>query len=48
MFLPQLGHGPWPPLAPAGLDAEQDWQARCRLLLAQQDAWLGEILDVLE
>ncbi|MFM7159792.1 MAG: LTA synthase family protein [Planctomycetaceae bacterium] len=47
MFLPQLGHGPWPALASTGLDPDADWQARCRALLVQQDVWLGEILDLL-
>ena len=42
-FLPQIGHGPWIDLYNNG----SDYQARGRTLMAIQDGWLGEILDVL-
>jgi hypothetical protein len=42
-FLPQIGHGPWPDLRGHG----NDYPARGRTLMAMQDVWIGEILDVL-
>lgn len=42
-IMPQLGHAPWPDVR--GLGADQP--ARGRALMAIQDAWIGEILDVL-
>lgn len=42
-YMPQLGHGPWPDLRVYG----NDHPARGRALMAIQDAWLGEVLDVL-
>jgi arylsulfatase A-like enzyme len=44
VFLPQLSHGPWPDINGAGADN----RARGRALLAREDAWLGELLDLLE
>lgn len=43
-FLPQVGHAPWHDLDGAG----DDYPARGRALLALQDRWLGELLDLLE
>jgi len=42
-IMPQLGHAPWPDVRGVG----DDQPARGRALMAIQDAWLGEILDVL-
>ena len=43
-FLPQVGHAPWYDVANNG----NDYRARGRALMAIQDAWLGEIVDLLE
>lgn len=43
-FLPQLGHAPWYDVANNG----DDYRARGRALMSIQDAWLGEIIDLLE
>lgn len=42
-FMPQLGHAPWPDLRGHG----DDHPARGRALMAIQDGWLGEIVQVL-
>lgn len=42
MFFPEIGHSPWP-----SLDGKGDAFARCGSLMRLQDAWLGEILDVI-
>ncbi|HEX9632955.1 MAG TPA: sulfatase-like hydrolase/transferase, partial [Gemmatimonadales bacterium] len=42
-IMPQLGHAPWPDVRGMG----DDHPARGRALMAIQDAWIGEILDVL-
>ena len=44
MFFPEIGHGPWPHL-PGG---DPDVLARGRALMDLQDAWLGELLQVIE
>jgi hypothetical protein len=41
MFFPEIGHGPWP-----SVHGDADVLARGRALMRLQDAWLGEILDV--
>jgi hypothetical protein len=43
MFLPQIGHGPWPQLRPG----DHDILARGRALIDLQDAWLEELLAVI-
>ncbi len=42
-IMPQLGHAPWPDVRGKG----DDHPARGRALMAIQDGWLGEILEVL-
>lgn len=44
MFFPEIGHGPWPRLR----DDDPDVLARGRALMDLQDAWLGELLEVVE
>lgn len=44
MFFPEIGHGPWPRLR--GDDPEV--LARGRALMDLQDAWLGELMAVVE
>jgi hypothetical protein len=46
VFFPQIGHVPWPD-APQNGD-EKDIPKRGRAVLARQDAWLGELLRLLE
>jgi hypothetical protein len=43
MFYPEIGHGPWPRLR----DDDPEVLARGRALMDLQDAWLGELLDVI-
>ncbi len=43
MFFPEIGHGPWPQLRAADTEV----LARGRTLMALQDAWLNELLDVI-
>jgi hypothetical protein len=43
MFFPEIGHGPWIPLANEGTVLE-----RGRSLMLLQDAWLREVLDLLQ
>jgi hypothetical protein len=43
-FLPQLSHGPWPEVDSAGSDI----RARGRAILAREDAWIGELISLLE
>jgi phosphoglycerol transferase MdoB-like AlkP superfamily enzyme len=45
MFLPQIGHAPWPDVT--GQDPKADVTRRGRAIMRLQDAWLGEIMDVL-
>jgi hypothetical protein len=44
MFFPEISHGPWPQLRPG----DTNLLARGRALMDLQDAWLGELLDVIE
>ncbi len=44
MFFPEISHGPWPQLRPGDTNV----LARGRALMDLQDAWLGELLDVIE
>jgi hypothetical protein len=44
MFFPEISHGPWPQLRPG----DADLLARGRALMDLQDAWLGELLDVID
>ena len=46
VFLPQIGHGPW--LDVDGNIPPTDMLARGRAIIALQDAWLGELLKLLE
>ncbi len=46
VFVPQVGHLPWPDSVPAG--EEGNILKRGRAVVAWQDAWLGEVLDLLE
>lgn len=46
VFLPQIGHAPWPD-DPQNAE-EKDIAKRGRAILARQDAWLGELLQLLE
>ncbi len=43
VYLPQVGHGPWPDLDGTTVDLA----SRCRKLIAIQDRSLGELLDIL-
>jgi len=43
-FLPQISHFPYPESA----DNEQDISKRARAILKIEDAWLGELLDLLQ
>jgi len=45
VFLPQIGHGPWPDIQDT---SGRTPQARCRDLVRLQDTWLGEIVAVLK
>lgn len=45
MFLPQIGHAPWPHVM--GQLPDADVTARGRAIMRLQDAWLGEVIDVL-
>ncbi|MGH9703580.1 MAG: sulfatase-like hydrolase/transferase [Candidatus Acidiferrales bacterium] len=45
-FVPQVGHLPWPDAAPENQNSGLVWRGRA--ILAMQDAWLGELLDLLE
>jgi membrane-anchored protein YejM (alkaline phosphatase superfamily) len=45
-FLPQVGHAPWPDAEEDG--DEREYVKRARAVLAMQDAWLGQLLDLLE
>jgi arylsulfatase A-like enzyme len=45
-YLPQIGHGPWHDVSPD--HHLKDLPARGRALMALQDKWLGELLDLLE
>lgn len=44
-FVPQIGHFPYPDLAPDG-DTE-NLRQRGRAILQQEDGWVGQLLDVL-
>jgi hypothetical protein len=44
MFFPEIGHGPWPRLP----DGDPDLLARGRALMDLQDAWLAELMAVVE
>ncbi len=46
VFVPQIGHLPWPDSIPA--NQNRNLFDRGRAILAMQDAWLGELLDLLE
>ncbi len=46
VFLPQIGHAPWPDAPQSG--EENNIPKRGRAILARQDAWLGELLQLLE
>jgi hypothetical protein len=46
LYLPQIGHAPWPDVAEGGTNS--DIVARGRAVIALQDQWLGEILTLLE
>ena len=46
MFLPQVGHHPWPDYG--GDSAETDPRKRARAVIALQDVWLGELVELLE
>ncbi len=46
VFLPQIGHAPWPDAPQSG--DENNIPKRGRAILARQDAWLGELLQLLE
>jgi hypothetical protein len=46
VFVPQVGHLPWPDAVP--VSEEGNILKRGRAVLAWQDAWLGEVLDLLE
>ena len=43
MFFPEIGHGPWIALANEATVLE-----RGRSLMLLQDAWLGEVLDLIQ
>jgi hypothetical protein len=43
MFVPEVGHAPWPQLRAADTDV----LARGRTLMELQDAWLNELVDVI-
>jgi membrane-anchored protein YejM (alkaline phosphatase superfamily) len=45
-FVPQVGHLPYPDLDPR--EEGENLVGRGRAMIAMQDAWLGEILDLLE
>ncbi len=45
-FFPQIGHFPYPDVYPE--DSEDDLRTRGRAIIAQQDAWLGELMDFLQ
>jgi hypothetical protein len=44
VFLPQASHGPWPDITGTAADNH----ARGRAILAYEDAWLGELIDLLQ
>jgi arylsulfatase A-like enzyme len=44
-FLPQIGHIPYPEIPP--IQGETDLRKRARGILRVEDAWLGEVLQVL-
>jgi membrane-anchored protein YejM (alkaline phosphatase superfamily) len=46
LFLPQIGHAPWPDVTEDG--ANRDTVSRGRAIMALQDKWLGELLGLLE
>ena len=46
VFVPQVGHLPWPDTIPS--NQHPSLIDRGRAILAMQDAWLGELLDLLE
>lgn len=43
-FMPQIGHAPWCDIA----NNRDNYVARGRALMAMQDAWIGEIIELLE
>ncbi len=45
VFLPQVGHGPWPDVASAG---RGDDIGNAKLLMSLQDHWIGLIIDKLK
>lgn len=46
VFLPQLGHAPWPDISPD--QSVRDPVRRARALARQQDRWLGDLIGLLE
>jgi arylsulfatase A-like enzyme len=46
VFLPQISHFPYPDVP--GVSDEQDLQKRSRAILKIEDAWLGEVLQLLD
>jgi phosphoglycerol transferase MdoB-like AlkP superfamily enzyme len=46
VFLPQLGHAPWPDISPD--QSVGDPIRRARALARQQDRWLGDLIRLLE
>ena len=46
LYLPQIGHAPWPDMSQDG--TQGDVISRGRAVIALQDQWLGELLTVLE
>jgi phosphoglycerol transferase MdoB-like AlkP superfamily enzyme len=45
VFLPQVGHGPWPDVANSG---RSDDMNNAKLLMSLQDHWIGQITDKLK
>ncbi len=45
-FLPQIGHFPYPDAYPP--DSTDNLRERGRAIIAQEDSWLGEIMDLLQ
>jgi len=45
-FIPQIGHLPYPDSYP--VDSTENMRERGRAIIALQDAWLGELMDLLE